>query len=75
MGSIMNTHFYFKKQLDDGAREMFFYGLENRDQTNVEIKSHKGTLDTFPTLKYIRHLSEGIPLFKESTSTLEIVSE
>ncbi len=57
---------HFKQQLGQGAKEMFFYALENSDQTKVEMKSHKGTLDTFPNLEYIRHLSEGIPLFKES---------
>jgi len=56
---------YFKSQLEQGATEMFFYALENADQTRVEIKSHKGTIDTFPDLEYIRHLSDGVPLFKE----------
>ncbi len=56
---------YFAKQLEQGATEMFFYALENKDQTRVEIKNHKGGLDTFPKLEYIRHLSEGVPLFKE----------
>ena len=60
----MNEH--FTKQLEQGATEMFFYALENSDQTKVEIKSHKGTLDTFPNLEYIRHLSESVPLFKAS---------
>lgn len=66
----MNTHFAFKKQLDDGAREMFFYGLQHPADAvgdiRIEIKSHKGTIDTFPELEYIRHLSDGIPLFKEA---------
>jgi len=57
---------HFTKQVEQGAREMFFYALENADQTRVEVKSHKGTLDTFPNLEYIRHLSEGMPLFKEA---------
>jgi len=56
---------HFKKQTEQGATEMFFYAVENTDQTRVDLRSHKGTLDTFPNLKYIRHLSEGIPLFKE----------
>lgn len=59
----MNEH--FTKQIEQGATEMFFYALENADQSRVEIKSHKGTLDSFPNLEYIRHLSEGVPLFKE----------
>ena len=63
----MNIETHFKNQVDSGATEMFFYGLENEDQSKVEIKSHKGTLESFPnTLEYIRHLSEGIPLFKVS---------
>lgn len=61
----MNEH--FKKQLEEGATEMFFYALENADQTNISVKSHKGTLDTFPNLEYIRHLTDGMPLFKEPT--------
>jgi len=56
---------HFKKQVEQGATEMFFYAVENADQTRVDMRSHKGTLDTFPNLEYIRHLSEGIPLFKE----------
>jgi hypothetical protein len=63
----MNIEQYFKGQLDSGATTMFFYGLENQDQSKVEIKSHKGTLLEFPaTLEYIRHLSESMPLFKVS---------
>ena len=65
----MNKHFYFKKQLDEGAREMFFYGLEYpadaAGDIKIEIKSHKSSLDEFSDLEYIRHLSEGIPLFKK----------
>lgn len=60
----MNEH--FAKQIEQGTTEMFFYGLENAEQTQIDMKSHKGTLDSFPTnLEYVRHLSEGIPLFKE----------
>ena len=59
---MFNEH--FKNQIEQGAKEMFFYALENADQTRVEIKSHKGTIDTFPDLEYIRHLSDGVPLFK-----------
>jgi hypothetical protein len=63
----MNIEQHFKGQLDSGATTMFFYGLENEDQSKVEIKSHKGTLSEFPaTLAYIRHLSESMPLFKVS---------
>ena len=56
---------HFKNQIEQGATEMFFYALENRDQTKVQIKSHKGTIDTFPDLEYIRHLTDSMPLFKE----------
>jgi hypothetical protein len=64
---IMNIKQHFKEQLDSGATTMFFYGLENEDQTKIEIKSHKGTLSEFPTmLEYIRHMGEDIPLFKVS---------
>jgi hypothetical protein len=62
----MNEH--FKNQIEQGATEIFFYGLETIVQDLVEIKigikSHKGTLDTFPELEYIRHLTDGVPLFK-----------
>lgn len=60
---MINEH--FTKQIEQGATEMFFYALENSDQSRVEVKSHKGKLDTFPSLEYIRHLSEGVPLFRE----------
>lgn len=63
----MNEH--FKNQIEQGATEMFFYGLETIVQdlveSKIEIKSHKGTLDTFPNLEYVRHLTDGVPLFKE----------
>jgi hypothetical protein len=62
----MNTHFYFKKQLDDGAREMFFYGLEREEPYTVSIMRHKGSLDSFPTnLEFVRMMTESTPLFKE----------
>ena len=60
----MNEH--FKHQIEQGATEMFFYALENADQTRVEIKNHKGNIDTFPNLEYVRHLTDGVPLFKEA---------
>lgn len=57
---------HFKKQIEQGATEMFFYGLERQEPFTVSIMNHKGTLDSFPAnLEYVRHLSEGIPLFKE----------
>ena len=59
----MNEH--FKNQIEQGAKEMFFYALE-RDG-NLRIERHRGTLETFPTnLEYVRHLTDGVPLFKES---------
>jgi hypothetical protein len=56
---------YFKSQIEQGATEMFFYAIE-RDG-NLRIQSHRGTLETFPTnLEYVRHLTDGVPLFKET---------
>ena len=64
---MINEH--FKNQIEQGATEMFFYGLETIVQemveSKIEIKSHKGTLDTFPDLVYVRHMTDSIPLFKE----------
>ena len=61
----MNEH--FAKQVEQGATEMFFYGLKRPDPHTVSIMKHTGTLDSFPAnLEYIRHLSEGMPLFKET---------
>jgi hypothetical protein len=58
---------YFKSQIDQGATEMFFYGLERPEPHTVSIMRHRGTLDTFPTnLEYVRHLTDGVPLFKET---------
>lgn len=57
---------YFKNQIEQGAIEMFFYGLERPEPFTISIMSHKGSLDTFPTnLEYVRHLTDGMPLFKE----------
>ncbi len=63
---------HFNKQIEQGAKEMFFYGLETVVQAmgehNIKIVSHRGTLESFPTnLEYVRHLTDGIPLFKETT--------
>ena len=64
---MINEH--FKNQIEQGATEMFFYGLETIIQdlveSKIEIKSHKGALDTFPDLVYVRHMTDSIPLFKE----------
>ena len=58
---------YFQKQIDSGATEMFFYGLERAEPFTISIMSHKGTLlDSFPTnLEFVRMLAESTPLFKE----------
>jgi hypothetical protein len=59
----MNEH--FTKQIEQGATEMFFYAIER--EGNLRIQRHRGTLETFPTnLEYVRHLTDGMPLFKES---------
>jgi hypothetical protein len=58
---------YFTKQIEQGATEMFFYGLERPELFTVSIMNHKGSLDTFPAnLEYVRHLTDGMPLFKEA---------
>ncbi len=57
---------HFKNQIEQGAKEMFFYGLERAEPFTISIMSHKGTLDSVPTnLEYVRHLTDGMPLFKE----------
>jgi hypothetical protein len=54
---------YFKSQLDEGATDQFFYAI--MQESNLTIQRHRGTLDTFPELEYVRHLTDGVPLFKE----------
>lgn len=62
----MNTAELFKKQVDGGATEMFFYSLERAEPFTVSIMSHKGTLDSFPSnLEFVRMLAESTPLFRE----------
>ena len=57
---------HFQKQIDSGATEMFFYGLERPEPHTVSIMRHKGTLDSFPAnLEFVRMLAESTPLFKE----------
>ena len=61
---------FFKKQLEQGATEMFFYGVELgttiEEGITVSIRNHKGTLDSFPGgMEFIRMMSESTPLFKE----------
>ena len=55
---------HFTSQIDEGATEMFFYAIER--EGNLTIQRHRGTLDTFPALEYVRHLTDGVPLFKEA---------
>jgi hypothetical protein len=55
---------HFNNQINEGAIEMFFYAIER--EGNVTIQRHRGTLETFPNLKYVRHLTDGVPLFKEA---------
>lgn len=62
----MTVYEIFKAQVERGATEMFFYGLERAEPFTVSIMSHKGTLDSFPTnLEFVRMLAESTPLFKE----------
>ncbi len=62
---------YFKSQISEGAVEMFFYGLERSEPFTISIQRHKGSLDSFPTnLEYVRHLTAGVPLFKEKNETI-----
>ena len=59
---------HFKNQIEQGA-EIFFYGLERPEPHTVSIMRHRGSLDDFPTnLEYVRHLTDGMPLFKEQES-------
>jgi len=55
---------YFKSQLDKGATDQFFYAI--MQEGNLTIQRHRGTLDTLPMLEYVRHLTDGVPLFKET---------
>ena len=62
----MNTNELFRAQIDGGATEMFFYGLERPEPHTVSIMRHKGTLDSFPAnLEFVRMLAYSIPLFRE----------
>ena len=62
----MNIQEIFKNQIDGGATEMFFYGLERPEPHTISIMRHKGYLDTFPSnLEFVRYLTPSNPLFKE----------
>jgi len=54
---------YFKSQIEEGATEQFFYATER--EGNLTIQRHRGTLETFPDLEYVKNLTDGVPLFKE----------
>lgn len=57
---------YFKKQIECGATEMFFYCLERPELHTISIVRHRGFLDTLPTnLEFVRYLTPSYPLFKE----------
>ena len=64
----MSIEEIFKNQIESGARDQFFYGLETNpevpEQWSIKIERHRGTLDTFPTLTYVRMLTDGVPLFR-----------
>jgi hypothetical protein len=55
---------YFKSQLEEGATDQFFYAI--MQEGNLTIQRHRGTLETFPNLEYVRHLTDGVPLFKDA---------
>ena len=63
----MNIQEIFKNQIDGGATEMFFYGLERPEPHTISIMRHKGSLDTFPSnLEFVGYLTPSNPLFKEA---------
>lgn len=66
----MNIQEIFKEQIDKGATEMFFYGIETPaekvEDIRIDIKSHKGSLDTFPdNLEFIGMMTPSNPLFRK----------
>ena len=62
----MNIQEIFKNQIDGGATEMWFYGLERPEPHTISIMRHKGSLDTFPSnLEFVRYMTPSNPLFKE----------
>jgi hypothetical protein len=56
---------HFKNQIDKGATDRFYYGLEFDNPHEIRMFQHKGTIDTFPELEYVRHLTPDWPLFKD----------
>ena len=68
----MNIKEIFKGQIESGATEMWFYGIETPaerlEDMRIDIKSHKGSLDTFPgNLEFVRMMTESSPLFRNKT--------
>lgn len=68
----MNVHEIFKAQVEKGATEMFWYGVErkpeNPESIEISMMRHKGTLDSFPSnLVFVHMIGEttSTPLFKE----------
>ena len=66
----VNTIEIFKNQIDGGAAEMWFYGIETPaeklEDIHIDIKSHRGPLDTFPdNLEFIRMMTPSNPLFRK----------
>ena len=65
----MNIQEIFKNQINKGATEMFFYGIETPaervEDIRIDIKSHKGPLDAFPdNLEFVRMMTPSNPLFR-----------
>lgn len=65
----MNIQEIFKAQIDGGATEQFFYGLETDpevpEQWSIKIERHRGSLETFPdNLVFVRYLTPSNPLFR-----------
>lgn len=62
----MTVQEWFNKQIEGGATEMFFYGVETTEPYTLRIMRHRGTLDSFPTnLEFVRMVTDGTPLFRE----------
>ena len=55
---------HFKNQIEREV-DIYVYGVQ-RGQFDVSIRTHKGSLETFPKeLEYVRQLTDDWPLFKE----------
>lgn len=69
----------FKYQIDAGATDVFCYGIYDEAAGQVEVKTHRGPLSTFPsTLDFVRESggnAEGHPTIRlQSTPLFKIVS-